>query len=391
MLKAKILFTLLFIVGLAACTLEENVDAITEVDFASELPEFFSTFSATIDFDNMPSYSTASWPAYITRDNTVNNPITESGALLGRLLFYDRNLSVDNSTSCATCHIQAHAFGDLRTVSVGANGLTGRHSMRLVNARFASEDDFFWDERATSLEAQTTMPIQDHNEMGFSGTGGDPSIDDLIVKLSAIGYYRELFTYAFGSDEITEQRMQLALAQFIRSIQSFDSRYDTGRAIVGNDRAPFPNFTADENEGKRLFFAPRGAGGANCAVCHRPPEFDIRPGSRNNGAIGVFGSAATDTTVTRSPSLRDLVGPNGESNGPFMHDGSLATLEAVVEHYDNGIVDNANLDNRLQNGGVPQNLGLTATQKAQLVLFMKTLSGNDMYTNPKWSDPFPIE
>ena len=104
--------------------------------------------------------------------------------------------------------------------------------MRLVNARFSEEDNFFWDERARSLEEQTTQPIQDHIEMGFSGTNGQPNLDSLIRKMQNIDYYQSLFTLAFNDNTITEERMQQALAQFVRSIQSFDSKYDTGRAQV---------------------------------------------------------------------------------------------------------------------------------------------------------------
>src|SRR5215213_4133468 len=102
--------------------------------------------------------------------------------------------------------------------------------MRLVNARFATEVRFFWDERATSLENQTTQPIQNHVEMGFSGTSGDPAFADLVTKLSAIQEYRVLFAATFGNSTITEDRVQKAMSQFVRSIQSFDSRYDAGRA-----------------------------------------------------------------------------------------------------------------------------------------------------------------
>ena len=119
----------------------DTTDSI--IDFAREFPSLFAQFSATLDFDNVYEYNNESWPSYINEDNTGSNPITNSGALLGRVLFYDVNLSSDNSTSCASCHQQAFAFGDSQIVSTGANGLTGRHSMRLVNARFAEEETFF--------------------------------------------------------------------------------------------------------------------------------------------------------------------------------------------------------------------------------------------------------
>ena len=198
-------------------------------------------------------YSNQATPNYIDKDNTRGNEITDAGATLGRVLFYDKKLSVDNSVSCASCHKQELAFGDNRRLSEGVNGETGRHSMRLVNARFSDERKFFWDERADNLEQQTTMPIRDHIEMGFSGTGGNPGINDLTVKLYNELYYRQLFTNAFGDELISENRMQEALAQFVRSIQSYDSKYDEGRALVNNSNQQFLNFTVLENQGKKLF------------------------------------------------------------------------------------------------------------------------------------------
>lgn len=268
--------------------------------------------------------------------------------------------------------------------------------MRLVNSRFALEQRFFWDERAMNLEAQTTQPIQDHKEMGFSGTNGDPSLNDLIDKLEAIGYYQELFTFVYGDPEITEERLQKALAQFVRSIQSFDSRFDAGRAAAPNNTAPFTNFTAQENQGKQLFMAPpvfnangvRTSGGLGCQGCHHAPEFDIDPGSRNNGVVGTIGSAAQDLNVTRSPTLRDILRPDGTLVTPAMHDGSLASLDDVIEHYNN-VTDNPNLDPRLRPGGQPQKLQLTTVEKEALVAFLKTLSGTSVYTDTRWSNPFP--
>ncbi len=381
----KVILLLMFFL-VSSCTIE-NEELSVDSFFQTNFPDFYNAFVGKLDFNNLPKYRSQEIPLYITRDNTDSNEITDSGALLGRILFYDTKLSTNDSISCASCHIQAHAFGDTAQVSIGVNGVTGRHSTRLINSRFSDEANFFWDERASSLEEQTTMPIRDHSEMGFSGTLGAPDFDDLIAKLSAVPYYTDLFTYVFGTADITENRMQLALAQFIRSIQSFDSKYDIGRSQVTNDNQNFPNFTTDENLGKKLFLDPPNVGGAGCATCHTPPEFSIDPDSLNNGVIGVF-AGGVDLTNTRSPSLRDSVKPDGSSNGHFMHDASQVDLEAVIEFYDNGVVDNANLDPRLQPGGNPQNLNLTALEKAQLVDFIKTLSGNDVYTNEKWSNPF---
>ncbi len=354
---------------------------------------FASTFASlaqngVLDVSTLAQYANQPKPAYITKSNTPGtNLITDAGATLGRVLFYDKRLSRNNTISCASCHRQAFAFSDPGLASTGVAGSTPRHSTRLVNARFGTETHFFWDERALTLEAQTTQPIQNLIEMGFSGTSGDPALADLILRLSAISDYRTLFTIAFGSATIDETRIQRALAQFVRSIQSFDSRYDAGRAQTG-DNNPFPNFTAAENAGKTLFLNAPPQGGAGCAGCHRPPEFDIDPGSLNNGVIGILGASGTDLTVTRSPSLRDMLGPGGTSNGPFMHNGALATPLQVVNHYNAIPAINSNLDPRLRPGGQPQNLNLSQTQKDNLVAFMLTLTGSSVYTTPKWSSPF---
>jgi len=345
--------------------------------------------AGVIDLFNLHNYANQPVPSYITKNNTPNgNRISDLGATLGRVLFYDRRLSVDDTISCASCHQQANAFGDSSQASTGVAGTTGRHSPRLINARFGNEDSFFWDERADTLEAQTTMPIRDHVEMGFSGANGDPGFADLITKLSTIDEYRVLFTGVFGDATINEGRVQLSLAQFIRSIQSFDSKYDVGRAQVAEDLEPFPNFTASENAGKSLFLTPRGAGArtASCNGCHRAPEFDIRPNSLGNGIVGSIGGGQEDT-VTRSPTLRDMFEADGTPNGPFMHTGAL-TIREVIDHYDAIPEITPNLDQRLIRNGQPQRLNLTEQEKLDLEAFMKTLSGTNVYTDPKWSDPF---
>lgn len=360
-------------------------------------PAVEAAFGSKIDLNNLANYANQLVPPYITKDNTAGNPISDRGATLGRVLFYDKNLSSNNTISCSSCHQQANAFSDGAVASVGVNGTTGRHSMRLINTRFANENKFFWDERAPSLEFQTTQPIRNHEEMGYSGTNGDQTIADLITKLSNIQYYKELFHFVYGSEEITEFKMQLALAQFIRSIQSFDSRYDFGRIQAPNNNAPFINFTAQENNGKNLFAAPpvfdatgnRTGGGLGCGGCHAAPEFDIDPNTLSNG-IGGSINGGPDFTNTRAPSLRDLVKPDGTLNGPMMHTGVIISLQAAIGHYGDltPALGNPNLDPRLRQNGFGQKLHLTATEVNAVIAFLKTLSGNNVYTDPKWSNPF---
>ncbi len=346
--------------------------------------------AGTIDLNTLFNYENQDIPAYIIKDNTpIENQLTDPEATLGRVLFYDKSLSVDNTIACASCHLQEFAFGDTAVVSKGVNGVTGRHSMRLINARFSFEKHAFWNERATTFEDQATQPIQDHIEMGFSGENGDPSMDDLILKMESKDYYKLLFGYAYGDEDITENKIQKSLAQFIRSIQSYDSKYDIGRAESNGDFEDFPNFSDEENLGKNLFNVHPPLGGAGCARCHAGPEFSIVRDSKNNGVIGVAGSPSDiDLLNSKPPSLRDLVNPQGKMNGPFMHDGSLSTLLDVINHYNDIEIDpeNNNLDFRL-NGEIHK-LNLEDNEKSALVAFLKTLTGNEVYTSEKWSNPF---
>mgnify|MGYP000520549673 FL=1 len=393
-MKNQIILSLLALLGLASCSnnSDDNYEEVTTYPFVE------AEFGSSINLQNLANYANQVVPTYITKNNAQGNLITDKGATLGRVLFYDKKLSSNNTISCSSCHIQANAFGDVAVASQGVNGTTGRHSMRLINVRFANEAKFFWDERAINLETQTSMPIKDHGEMGFSGLNGDQSFSDLIVKLNAVGYYRELFKFAYGSEEITEAKIQTALSQFIRSIQSFDSKYDAGRALAPNDGAPFANFTAQENDGKNLFLTPptfnasgiRTSGGLGCAGCHRAPEFDIDPNTGNNGIIGTIAGTGIDVTNTRAPSLRNLVKLDGTTNGPMMHTGVITSLQQAIGHYGtiNIAPGNNNLDPRLRPGGVGQQLNLTNTEVNAVVAFLRTLSGSDVYTNPKWSNPF---
>jgi cytochrome c peroxidase len=392
----------LIILGAVSCS--KNTDTPSNTDTGSTTPtgtypNISTAFGTNINLNSLANYANQAKPNYIVKDNTGANPITNAKATLGRVLFYDKSLSINNSISCSSCHNQKFAFSDTAQVSSGVlGGVTSRHSMRLVNSRFAVGTRFFWDERAATLEQQTTQPIADHNEMGFSGQTGRGNVTTLLSKLQAIGYYNELFKFAYGDINVTEARLQESLAQFIRSIQSFDSKYDAGRAQVNNDNQPFPNFSTLENTGKTLFITPptfdaqgnRISGGLGCNGCHNAPEFDIDPNSRNNGIIGIVNSVGIDLTNTRAPTLRDLVNNAGVVNSPMMHTGALKTLQNVIGHYGNISIapGNNNLDQRLRPNGVGQKLQLTANEVDAMVAFLKTLSGTNVYTDVKWGNPF---
>jgi len=404
MTKLQISIATIFILLIAALSCSKSDTATTPITpvVVDPYAAIKVAFGTNIDPTSLANYANQGKPAYLVpaKDNTGGNTITNSKATLGRVLFYDKNLSIDNSISCGSCHKQQFAFGDNVIASSGvAGGVTARHSMRLINSRYAAETKFFWDERAATLEIQTTKPIQDHAEMGFSGLSGRPGIATLLTKLQSVNYYNELFKFVYGDINVTEARMQECLAQFVRSIQSFDSKYDAGRVAVANDGQPFPNFTAQENLGKQIFltapvFDPAGnrvAGGAGCNGCHNAPEFDIDPNSGNNGIVGkIPPGVGIDIAVTRAPSLRDVTNNAGVENGPLMHTANLATIQNAVGHYNtiNIAPGNANLDPKLRPNGQGQKLNLTGAEQSALVAFIKTLSGTNVYVDRRWGNPF---
>jgi len=372
----------------------------TEPTPAEPFEAVYGTFGTSIPVEPPYSYSSQA-PAYIQKDNRGGVAIDDKKATLGRVLFYDKALSDNQTIACGSCHQQAFAFSDTAQRSVGLNGgLTGRHSMRLVNNRFAVEQKMFWDERAIDLQAQVVQPIQDHIEMGFSGTNGQPGVSELVTRLQSLTYYRELFAWVYDGDStVTLDKMGEALTDFVNSIESYDAKFDDGYTNQAALTQPFSNYTSQENQGKALFLAPpnvdvngiRTGGGAGCAGCHQPPEFDIDPNSRNNGVDHVAGDpASADFTNTRSPSLRDVIGPNGQPNGPMMHTGDFIEFQTVIEHYNEVIpaVNNNSLDLRLRRGPNRLQLELTATERTALEAFVKTLTGSNVYTDARWSDPF---
>ena len=361
-------------------------------------PFVYAQNNGVLDLNNLATYANQPVPPFITKDNTpANNPLTDVGATLGRVLFYDKSLSADNTIACASCHHQQHAFGDPAQASSGVNGTTGRHSMRLINTRFAAKERFFWDERAASLEEQTTMPIHDHIEMGFSGNNGDPGFDLLLNKMADLEYYQMLFDFVYGDPDITEERMQLALAQFIRSIQSFDSRFDDGLVQVDDIHAPFPNFSQAENDGKKLFLdtpvfdnnGNRTSGGFGCAGCHEPPEFDIKLNSGNNGFTQSL-SGGRDFDNTRVPTLRDLVDASGNLHGGLMHTGPINSLGGAIDQYERIqiVQGNTRIDPDLVINGNGWHLRMGPQGRNDVAAFLATLTGSNVYTDSKWSDPF---
>ena len=259
-----------------------------------------------------------------------DNPLTLEKIELGRRLFFDRRLSRDSSISCSSCHDPDHAFSDGRAVAVGISQRVGRRNApALVNRGYGRL--FFWDGRIATLEEQVLKPIEDPNEM------------DLPLEQASS---------RVGLDAMTMSR---ALASFVRSLLSGDSPYDR---FVSGDRAAL---STQQELGLQLF-----RGKANCVACHVGPNFTDEA-LHNTGVAwrdGNFADHGAGQGRFKTPTLREVA-----RTVPYMHDGSLATLEDVVEYYDAGGRANPSLDPEIRR------LGLSPVEKRDLVAFLGALSG----------------
>ncbi len=396
-LKALTFITLLLL-GCANEEDESSPDQITSEFSAEDM----TILDRVLDLPETPfNYANMELPWHYKTDdvgdsdNTPDdNHITDMGATLGRVLFYDKNLSTNNTISCASCHQQSAAFSDNAKFSKGLNGqLTKRNSMTLINSRYYENGRFFWDERASTLEEQVLMPIQDHIEMGMN-------LNDLVNKLQKIDYYPVLFKNAFGSEEVTADRIARALSQFNRSIISVDSKFDEGLKMIGyveneEEMPDLPNFTEQENLGIDIFF--RGRKGGTCLYCHGTPQ-NVNDEAKNNGlALSYLDNGKGDVTgrngdkaLFKVPSLRNI-----SMTAPYMHDGRFETLMDVVNHYSDNIQDHPNLNFRLKtldDGEMGDaevlRLNLTQEEKKALVAFLNTLTDTNLLTDEKYSNPF---
>lgn len=295
---------------------------------------------------------------------TINN----KRATLGRILFYDRRLSLDNSVSCASCHQPEHAFADSISRSTGHRGAaTTRNSISLQHVRsYAKGGKFFWDGRTLSLDTAVLDPISHPIEMGLS-------LDVMVEKIASEPYYRDWFAMAYQSQYPTSRQVSESLSDFIESMVSFRSKYDQG-VPVG-----FSNFTSQEKYGKAIF-------SAHCGSCHPLGSFS-NGGFANNGLELEYADRGRagltefegDEGMFRIPSLRQVA-----LTAPYMHDGRFATLREVIDFYDHGVVGHPNLTSPLST--TP--LGLSESDKLALEAFLTTLTDTSAQENPAFSDPF---
>ena len=312
----------------------------------------------------------------------TDNPLTEEGVLLGRMLFYDPIISGDSTLSCSGCHRLSLAFADSRRFSVGITGQVGtRTSMPLFNLMWSNK--FFWDGRAKTLKEQILLPIAAHDEMNLN-------IYDAVQKLKNSPLYLNHIKKAFNTTNVEPIHIQKSIEQFLVTILSFNAPIDKlwGRTDTLNV------ISASALRGLNIFMTPIESGGADCFHCHSNIPFlgntSASSVMSNNGLSSVhhdkgFGNITgriEDEGKFKIPSLRNIA-----ATAPYMHDGRFATLEDVIDFYSTKIkLDSPNLDINILSHG--KQLNLTSQQKEDLVEFLKTLTDTEYLNNSKYKTPF---
>lgn len=296
------------------------------------------------------------------------NPLSNKGFELGKKLFYDARLSADGSVSCGSCHQQFAGFAQLdHNVSHGVNNCLGkRNAPTLFN--LAWQASFFWDGGAKNLEIVPLNAITDACEMGSS-------LNLTLDFLNRTSPYPQLFKTAFGTETISSQELLKALAQFMATMVSANSKYDQ----VNSDPQRYA-FTQDEKIGYELFKE-------KCATCHTEPLFTnnqfvnngLSPNSDELGRKTITG-LESDLRKFRVPTLRNI-----ELSAPYMHDGRFNSLEKVLTHYETGVNYSDNLSPLLQQNG-KIGIALSDVQKQQLISFLKTLTDHEFIKNKAFSE-----
>ncbi len=356
MKKTVTLSSLLLLVMLFQfCTKNDSLIVSTK-PVTTETPVM--TFTSYNYLDTYPAHIQA---ALATSDNTpANNPITNEGANLGRILFYDKQLSRNGTTSCSSCHQQKNSFSDSVVLSKGLDGgATTRHSMALLNMRFYKSGKMFWDERAASIEKQALQPIQNHVEM-------DMTLELLEAKVKSLTYYPSLFQKAFGTSLIDSVLIAKALSQFERSIVTYQSKYD--RVKQGLE-----TFTAAEAAGEQLFLTVPA--NRTCASCHTPPMFITSSPSAPFGLDDANDLGINNRGNFKSGSLRNI---SIRSN--LFHNGSVANVQEMLTAGNPGSGKQPIPSHFLRTADIPN-----------MLAFLNTLTDRTILTEAKFSDPFALK
>jgi len=317
--------------------------------------------------EGMPSLIVSTIPAGFPKGTNIelaptDNALTVDRARLGKRLFYDPQLSRTNEVSCGSCHQQQYAFADPAAISTGVEGRTGtRNAPSIVNAAWGKT--FFWDGRAASLEEQAGQPIENPVEM-------DLALADAVARLAADPSYVEGFQRAYG-EAPSESSLQKALASFVRSVVSGSSAYD--RHLRGDDS----DFGPQRKRGEALFLSEK----AECFHCH-PSGSLSNEGYFNNGSYTAGGDTGRQQVTGRVGDLGKFKVPglrNIAATAPYMHDGSLPTLEAVIEQYDAGGRGDPSTDPLIKP------MALTSDEKADLLEFLHSFTDDALLQDARFA------
>lgn len=359
-----------------------------EIDYHYYPEEDYQLMSQHLDLPEVPMAYENDFPNYYS---STNRQYDRDLATLGRVLFYDKNLSDDRTISCASCHKQEIGFSDDVAFSDGVNDQkTARNSLALgsvfsfneyYGSSIVGRVPFFWDNRASSVQEQSRATLGNPLEMNME-------MHQVKERVAELPYYEPLFKAAYGHALQNDQEILDAIGIFVNSIGSFNSKYDQAvdRYLSNNGNlsgiynANLVGFTEEENTGRKIFVD-------NCSSCHGNIEQGVAaPGliEANNGLALNYEDDGAGNGVFKVPTLRNV-----EKTGPYMHDGSLATLEDVVDHYNEGVFAHQNLNSELKGAdGQPKRLNLSTSEKAALVTFLKTYTDDEFLTDAKYSDPF---
>lgn len=313
--------------------------------------------------------------------NVTNNNLPT----LGRVLFYDKSLSLNGTVSCGSCHKQALAFADVKRFSTGFHSdKTSRNTPPIQNISLQGQA-LFWDGRERDLKTMSTQPFFNHMEMGLFDA------NMLVQIVNDKDYYEPLFADAFNESGVSLDKINTALASFLTSIRSDGSRFDQSSS------GGFAALSEKESEGQNLFF-----GKYNCGSCHNlftPRGYSV-PFNPNDTMLEMVNIGLDRLYADKG--LGEVTG-NSEHNGrfkipnlrnieltaPYMHDGRFATLEEVIDHYSNQVEDHENLDFRLKDGqGKPLAQNITEGDKEALIAFLKSLTDASLVADVRFSNPF---
>lgn len=384
-LCSSLLVMVLFIVT-SCIKFEEELDtAVLVPDLPQQAYDYIS-LANKIDSKILGGQFDNNFDNFAPNSSANRIAIDNDQATLGRVLFYDQQLSLNDAVSCASCHQQEKAFADGKAASIGFGGkVTPRNSMAIVNVR--ANNNLFWDSRVPNLKQLILEPVQNHIEMGME------SVAQLEKKLAQVDYYPALFEKAYGTPQITGERISNSVAQFLSTIASTDAKFD-------QEKEGIAHFSTLEQLGKELFFSPR----AKCSSCHAGANFSAPdfPGGAygdNNFSFNSNGGAKGTANI----GLDVIYNDNGRSDGkfkipslrnvgltsPYMHDGRFETLKEVVEHYDSNIQLHEDLDDKfLDDRGEPIRLNLSDFEKQALIAFLHTLTDENITSDVRFSNPF---